>query len=210
MELRTYLDIIQGLSVTLASIVAVYGISSWRRETMWKRKYELAEEVLSCFYEVSESFHIIRNPAGYVGEGKTRKRNENETDEESKILDNAYVVIERFEKEKAPFIKLKSMKYRFMVLYGKEAGEPFDEIVRLTNKLLLASNLLGHRYWKDQGRRKFTDEQFEKHLKEMNEYESIFWASFNQEDKFKEDVNKTISKIETICKRIIEKNSSTQ
>ena len=79
MDLKSFLSVIQVLSVTIASMTAVYGISSWRRETKWKRKYELAEEVLSCFYEVSDSFDAIRNPAGYIGEGKTRKRNENET-----------------------------------------------------------------------------------------------------------------------------------
>jgi len=205
MELKNYLDIIQALTVTTASIVAVYGISSWRRETKWKRKYELAEEVLSCFYDVSERFDIIRNPAGYVGEGKTSKKNNNESQEESEILDNAYVVIERFEKEKAPFIKLKSLKYRFMVLYGRESGEPFDEIVRLTNKLFLASHRLGHRYWKDQGRRSFTEEQFQKHLEKMHEQEAIFWSDFGEEDAFKNEVNKTVSRMEKICEKIIRK-----
>ena len=47
----------------------------------------MAEEVLSSFYDVSERFDIIRNPAGYVGEGKTRKRNKHESEEESEILD---------------------------------------------------------------------------------------------------------------------------
>ena len=205
MELKNYVDIIQALSVATASIVAVFGISSWRREAKWKRKYELAEEVLSCFYDVSERFEIIRNPAGYVGEGKTRKRNENESKEESEILDNAYVVIERFEKEKASFVKLKSLKYRFMVLYGREAGNPFDEIDTLKNRLFLASHILGTRYWKDQGRLNFTDEQFEKHLEGMRQQEEIFWSSLEDGDEFKESVNKTISKIESICRKIIER-----
>ncbi len=204
MELKNYLETIQALAVIIASSVAVYGISSWRRETKWKRKYELAEEVLSCFYDISERFDIIRNPTGYVGEGKTRKRNESESPEESETLDNAYVVVERYEKEKAPFIQLKSLKYRFMVLYGKEAGEPFDDIIRLTNKLFYASRSLGRHYLKDQGR-KLTDKQFENHLNKMHELEDIFWSDFGEKgDKFKEEVNSAVSKIESICKRIIE------
>jgi len=206
MELKLFFDIIQALSVIIASIIAYYGISSWRKETMWKRKYELAEEVLSCFYEVSENFDTIRNPAGYVGEGKTRKRNENESPEESKILDSAYVVIERFEKVKAPFIKLKSLKYRFMVLFGKESEKPFNKIIKLTNKLFLASHRLGYKYWKDQVRQKFTDEKFDYHLKKMHEQEAIFWADFGEkEDVFKNDVDEVISEIENICQKIIEK-----
>jgi len=205
MNLKLYFDIIQGLSVTVVSLVAIYGISSWRRETKWKRKYELAEEVLSCFYEISDSFDKIRSPAGYSGEGKTRKRNDNETTEESEILDSAYVIIERYENEKAPFIKLRSMKYRFMALFGRKAGEPFNEINKLTIKLFIASKHLGNRYWKDQGRRHFTDEQFERHLTKMNEYEEIFWADYGETDKFKNEVNEVIKKIENICQKIIEK-----
>ena len=204
MELKSLLDIIQSISVTVVTVVAVYGISSWRREAKWKRKYELAEEVLSCFYEISDCFDKIRSPAASTGEGKTRVRNVNETPVESEILDNAYVVIERFEKEQAPFIKLKSMKYRFMVLFGKQTGEPFNEIVKLTNKLFIASNRLGNRFWKDQGRANFTEKQFEKHLIKMQEYEEIFWADYGETDRFKNEVNEVVIKIENICQKIIE------
>jgi hypothetical protein len=205
MDIKLYLDIIQGLSVTVVSFVAIYGISSWRREAKWKRKYELAEEVLSCFYEISDSFDIIRSQAGNSGEGKSRKRNERETPEESEILDSAYVIVERFEKEKAPFIKLRSMKYRFMALFGESAGEPFNEIDKLTRRLFIASQRLGNRYWKDQGRKNFTEKQFERHLAEMNKYEEIFWANYGEIDKFKNEVNDVVKKIENICQRIIEK-----
>lgn len=44
-----FFDVIKSLSIIIASIVAIYGINSWRREAKWKRKYELAEEVLSLF-----------------------------------------------------------------------------------------------------------------------------------------------------------------
>jgi hypothetical protein len=147
-------DIIQNLSVIIASIVAIYGITSWRREATWKRKYELAEEVLSLFYECKEKFQIIRSPYGHLLEGKTRKRRDNETPDEIERLDNAYVFIERYEKEKEPFMKLWSLKFRFMTIFGKEAGQPFDETRRILNTIFLAANKLGQRYWKDQGSKK--------------------------------------------------------
>jgi hypothetical protein len=205
MTLKDCLDIIQGLSIIIASTVAVWSISSWRRETKWKRKYELAEEVLSTFYDISDRFEIIRSPAGYVGEGKTRKRAKNETEEESKILDQAHVVFERYEKEKTPFVKLMSLKYRFMTLFGKEAIEPFNDIFKLRNKLFLAANSLGRRYWKVQGHRSFTEQQLERHLNEMEKQEAIFWSDLSDEDKFKKEVDLVISKIEKICQIIIEK-----
>jgi len=207
MDLKTILEVIQGGSIILASITAIYGISSWRREAKWKRKYEIAEEVLTTFYEISDKFERIRSPHSYVGEGKTRKRNEQETKEESEILDKAYIVFERFEKEKDPFIKLRSIKYRFMVLYGKESVEPFMEIEKLTSKLLFASKQLGQRYWKEQGRKEFTEKQLEKHLAKMEELENIFWSD-DEMDPFKNEINATITKIEEICGDILGKNSS--
>ena len=205
MDCSLIFDIINSISIVIASSVAIYGITSWRREAKWKRKYELAEEVLSLFYEVKESFETIRSPFGHTGEGKTRKRAKNEDPEESEIFDSAYVVIERYEREKTPFIKLKSLKYRFMAVYGKEWGVPFEEILKLRNKILSAANRLGNRYWKDQGRRQSTGEQFKKHLEKKHELEGVIWSNFEDEDKIREEIDSIIKKIDLICRTIIEK-----
>src|SRR6478752_4989395 len=157
-------SIIQSVAVVIASATAIFGITSWRREAKWKRKYELAEEVLSIFYECSEKIMMIRSVFGHSLEGKTRKKNENESPEESQILDNAYVFIERYEREKESFIKLFTLKFRFMAIFGKESGESFDEIRKIINTIILAANRLGTQYWKNQGRKSFRGTEFEKHL----------------------------------------------
>ena len=199
-------DILKSVSIIIASGAALYGINSWRRETKWKRKYELAEETLSLFYEVQDAISIIRNPLGSVDEGKTRKRGENERKEDSEILDSAYTVIERFEKNKVPFFKLRAIKYRFIALFGKESEKPFNEIVKLTNKIMTVSGFLGRRYWKDQGQRNLTDEQFEEHLKKMQEYESIIWEGYYEEnDSIKEKLEQIINEMEAVCNTVLRK-----
>lgn len=198
-------DTIQSLSVIIASIVAIYGITSWRREATWKRKYELAEEVLSLFYECKEKFQIIRSLAGHSLEGNTRKRGENETSDETQRLDNAYVFIERYEREKEPFTKLWSLKFRFMTIFGKDAGQPFDEIRKILHTIFFAASKLGQRYWKDQGSRRFTDAEFQKHLKEIQENEDIIWGSFDENDKIAIQVDKCIVQVEKYCESIMTK-----
>ncbi|WP_228235727.1 hypothetical protein [Allomuricauda sp. M10] len=197
-------EILKSLSIIIASSVAIYGINSWRREVKWKRKYELAEEVLSLFYEVQETISIIRSPLGYVNEGSSRKRMENEKPEDTEILDRAYTVIERFEKNKEPFFKLRAMKYRFITVFGRESESPFNEIVKLTNKIMTVSNFLGRRYWRDQGRRKFTDEQFQKHLDKMEEYEAVIWEGY-EDDKIKSQLDNIVLQIEKICNTVLKK-----
>lgn len=198
-------NIIQSICVITASITAIYGISTWRREAKWKRKYELAEEVLSLFYECKEKISIIRSPMSYVGEGKTRKRNENEKAEETEIMDNAFVFIERYEKEKEPFLKLYTLKFRFIAVFGKQANEPFDEIRKTVNEIMFSANKLGKRYWRDQGRRNFTDEQLDKHLAEMEKLENIVWSTYEENDVIEQKVDKCIVKIETYCLEIMKK-----
>jgi hypothetical protein len=196
-------SIIQSASVVIASTVAIIGITSWRNEAKWKRKYELAEEVLALFYECKEKIQIIRSPFGNTSEGKSRKKRDNETDEEAARLDNAYVVYERYEKEKETFSKLYSLKFRFMTLFGKQSEKPFDEIKKILNTIFFASNNLGQRYWKDQGRRQFTDAEFQKHLKEMHNYESIIYGHYDDDDDIAKQVNNCIQEIENYCKTIM-------
>ena len=58
-----FLDIVESIAVILASLFAIHGINSWRREMKEKRKYEVAEEVLALFYEARDKISLIRMPA---------------------------------------------------------------------------------------------------------------------------------------------------
>jgi len=198
-NINLILNIIKSVSIIIASCVAIYGINSWRREAKWKRKYELAEQTLSLFYEIKDIFSIIRSPFSYADEGKTRKRGKNERPEETEILDRAYIVIERFEKNKEPFYKLRAIKYRFITIFGKETEKYFSDIIKLSNKIMTVSGFLGRRYWKEQGRKEFSDTEFKLHLKKMEEYEGIIWEDFNEKDIIKNELEKIIFGIEKVC-----------
>lgn len=196
---------IQSIAIIVASLVAIRGINSWREETKWKGKYEMAFEVLSLFYEAQENIRIIRNPASSGTEGKTRKRRENETNEESERLDMAFVARERFEEHQEPFIKLKSFKPRFRALFGNGSEKPFDEIVKLMNHIFLASNFLGTRYWKEQHHRIKPPEEFIKFSKKQEEYEAVIWRNLKEPDDIEVQVDAIIAKIESYCIPILSK-----
>lgn len=203
--MKVLFEIIQNLSIIIASGVAVWGINSWRREAKWKRRYEVAEEVLSLTYECEEKFKIIRSPFSHSQEGKSRRRSDHETPEESDVLDRAYVVIERFEKEKEPFNKLFSLKFRFITLFGKKAGEPLDELRKILNTIFFAANRLGQRYWGDQANNFRTEQLRDKHLKEMNENEAIIWAQYDVHDETATKIEACVLKIEEYCSATMEK-----
>ena len=59
--ITTILEIIESISLIIASITAIIGISAWRRELKGKKEYDLAEEALYLFYESRDRIRIIRN-----------------------------------------------------------------------------------------------------------------------------------------------------
>lgn len=100
---------------------------------------ELAEEVLSLFYQARDVIREIRSPFGYGGEGSTRKSSPTESPEEKAALDNAYVAIERYSKHKELFSKIYAVRYRFMAQFGTDKVKPFDDLNRVINQIIMAS-----------------------------------------------------------------------
>ena len=195
------MNILQSLSIIIVAFVAVYSINAWRRELKGQRELDVSEQALALIYECKDNLQIIRSPFGFSGEGQTRKRRPDETKDESKAFDQAYVLIERYEKVKDSFIKLQSIKYKFMAIFGKETAEPFNEVNRIMNELFLAAKRLGLRYWnpKYQGQ----SERDPKWGKKILEYEAKFYSG-EEPDTIAEKMDNVVSRIEGICSKIIQ------
>jgi len=203
------IKILESISIILASIIAsgtvIYGIKTWRREYIGKRNIELAEDVLALFYEARDAIRYMRSPAGYTGEGSTRNANPNESPEEKKINDNAYVVFERYNKRQELFNKIYSMRYRYMAQFGKDEAKPFDDLNNIVNDIFISATMLPY-YWKEQGHRQWkTEAEFQKHLEEMEKHQAVFWEMRTDKDTITPRVDKVISDIEAQTFKIINK-----
>ena len=206
MTLKEITDIAQNVSIILASLFAIYGFDAWRREHVGVRRIELSEEVLSLFYQARDAIESIRSPFGFGGEGQTRKPNENETAEEKQSLDQAYVLIERYNKHSELFSRIHSLRYKFMALLGQEAAQPFDELNKIVNELLFASHQMAR--LAKQPLRHFNSEAEEK--KDRVNYlktDRVYYAG-GDDDPIAPRVNQTISSIEETCRHIIESKST--
>ena len=206
----TVLNTLQSISIIVASVitsgVVIYGVNAWHREYTGKRKLELAEEVLALFYEARDAIRIIRSPASYGGEGSTRNAAPNETPQEKQINDNAYIAVERYNKQQKLFNKIHSMRYRYMAQFSKDAAKPFDELNRIVNDILRSAGMLSH-YWKEQGKRQWkSEEEFQQHLNAMHKQEAIFWEMSSDTDQITPRVEEVISDIEARCAKVIRKS----
>src|SRR6202012_4354907 len=119
--------IAQSVFVCLTALIALLGINEWRRQTVGKRKIELAEQVLASFYEAGDLFVWVRSPAAFGGEGETRQA-EGEDENVRRSRNTYFVPIERMQKHSELFAKLQSQRYSFMALFGSDAVAPFDAL----------------------------------------------------------------------------------
>lgn len=192
------LNLIESISIIVAAGVAVYGLESWRKETKWKREFELKEEVLSLFYHAEDSIARIRNPFSFIGEGKSRERSKDEDPKLTELLDRAFVAYERYDKEKTVFIELRSLKYRFKAVFGNDTTQTFDEIENIIKEIFKAAHMLAQIYWPKQGT-PMNEQEYEQHLKKLWELESIFWSGFDDPDKISVRVKQAIKKNRASC-----------
>lgn len=203
------LEILGSLAIILASGVAIYGISSWRREMMGKRKYELAEEVLALFYEARKKISEIRSIHGNIEEGKNRKPNPNETPEEQKALNDAYVVFERYQKNQEIFNRLHALRYRFMAIFGTNKAKPFYDLNKVVNEIFIAARMLGILWhMRSQTHLPRSKERYDKIIEDIEKYEAIFWEGLKDPDPITPKVDSLILAIDEICKPILRKEPS--
>ena len=192
------LDFISSVAVLISALTFIAGVSAWRREFVGKRRIELAESVLAMFYEAEDIIRQIRNAGSFVGEGKTRKRAENELKEDSELLDRAYIVIERYQKREVLFSQIKSIRYRVKAVFGPSSIEPFDELDTIINEIFNAAQMLGSHYWPRQGRVEMASEEFKKHLEDKHRYETVIWYMGEENDTVTPRVKEIIANIENV------------
>ena len=135
MNLNDIVNLISSTSVILVSIVGVWGIKKWRKEIRFKRKFELAEEILINAYEAVDVIGVIRFPASRTDEGQTRELKDDETPEQTRTLNNLYVIKERFLKNNDSFKKLFSIRYNVKAVMGKEFEENLNVILKMPKKI---------------------------------------------------------------------------
>lgn len=188
-------DVLNSLSIVIASFTAIYGINSWRKEARWKRKYELAEEVLVLVYEVREAMRYIRNPWQTEGlvDGKRMK-----------ALD---IVIQRRDKYKDNFARLNSMKYRFMVIHDKNAEKLFDRMDALLVEIVAAAWNLDNRYYKAYDENIWdSDEERLKNVEKMHEMQKIIWK-IEENNEFDKKVDLLVKEFNEMCEAVIKRGS---
>ncbi|MDR5866216.1 hypothetical protein [Halomonas koreensis] len=194
----------EAVAIIAACWAIISGVGAWKREFIGKRKIELAEEVLASFFEVKDAIAFMRSPFSSGNEGKTRQRADNETKEESELLDRGYIVYERYNAKKETFVKFNTLKYRFMAAFGAETEAIFNDTSRTLNSIFVSAQMLATHYWQRQGRVQMADDEFRRHLDKMHEHEGVFWDRMNDDDEIRTQLQSIQERLDVITRPCFE------
>ena len=195
------IELIECISIIIASFTAIYGIGAWRREMRGRNEYNLVEEVLVLFYEARDRIRAIRAPFVPVFEEIKRETDTRETKEKKFALDRAYIVMERYQKYQEVFNKLHTLRYRFMALFGEDKVKPFDDLWSVINNIFIAVSQLPFNECK-------TAEEVQEYLEIKQECEKYFSSTFIDKDPIEIRVNEIIANIDKICGKILQRKNS--
>jgi len=141
MQIGSVTDWLQTTIFGASALAAYWGLSAWKQEAVGRRKAELAEDILARFYEARDIFPVLRSPFSSPGEGATRQKNDDETEDLARHLDLLYVPFERYNYHREFFAQLQSKRYRFRAYFGEQADEPFVKLNKALNEFLVAARM---------------------------------------------------------------------
>lgn len=196
---------LQAIAVWIATIFA---ITAWRKETVGRRKSELAEDVLADFYRAWDLLITVRLPGSFSGEGQSRPKPAftSATDADfHKLLDSYYVPVERLKGQYEFLSNMQAKKYRCSALFGPEIEKLFNEFRGIETKIISSSHALIrlHQQAKDRGGK--VDES------KIDQYEKIIgWRIDINEggDEIDSQVERLIADVESILKPYLKESES--
>lgn len=199
------MEFLRDISLLIGIWVAIYGIDSWRREYIGRRRIELAEDVLALFYEAADAIRWMRSPGGYSGELDKIVRHEGETERAFEARKSASIVFVRYDQKQELFNRIYAIRYRFMAQLGKSNIAPFNTLHSITSELFVAARMKALLLTKEHFR---TENQYHEHHDKLLKYEESLWDSFAEEDPINPKLEEMIRDIERISSGVIEGQST--
>jgi hypothetical protein len=194
---------LKSASIVVASWVAIWGISAWRREHVGKKRLDTAEEMLSLFYQARDAIGEIRSPGSFASEASGRARSPYESEEDASIRDRAYIPIARYQRQSEFFGKLKSLRYSAMAQFGPHFGKPFDDLDQVVREILAATSTLAN-LWRNLG----GPENAGRNLELMRKLEARIWAGASADggtDEMAVRIDTIVSEVETLARPQIDR-----
>ena len=178
--------LIQTFMVTITGGVAIAGLTTWRRQISYKRKAEIAEQVLIDFYRVRDVLLWVRTPAFLNTEVQSRKGDDHAM---------FFIPIDRLTRESELFSRINAHRYVYGTYFGMNNLSPFDDIKRIHSSIRQAAETL------------IETAEIELTGGKDQMLEQLGWGKFRQKpnrpDKTDRQVEAAVSAVEALCRPVL-------
>lgn len=157
----------------------------------WKRRTELAEQILAHFYKARDIFVAARHPAAFGGEGETRPDRDKDNEAVRHHHDAIYAPFERLTKERDFFSEMQARRFRFTAVFGNEAAEAFQVFVRNYNRIGIAVRALIH------DREHLTPDM-------RTKFEGMIGWTMDENDPVQLELDQAVNTIEGTCRPVLQ------
>jgi len=122
-------DIAIGVSAVIVASLAVFGLRTWRRELTGKAKFDVARNVMLLGFKLRDDFQWATSPFTSSGESVGRSRRENESSNESTVLNEWYARQRRLQPLVEDLQKLQTAGWEAEILLGEDSGKSVSEAI---------------------------------------------------------------------------------
>jgi hypothetical protein len=196
-----------GLAMTLfISILGLRTFEKWKREKLEERRIEIALDALSMAYQAKDVFESIRRPIVSSHEYEDMPEIPEEADDARGARGEPFAVSRRLEKNKEFFDSISQLQPRVMALFGPEAEDTFEILVRATRTVALSAWLV----WAIAATKEVDREKVLAELEDdtslAQHRANIFWpqleeeASEKTEDLVGKEIEEFVEEIEKLCR----------
>ena len=189
--------LIQNVIAVTALVFAIRGVRNWSRERRDLRRAELAEKTLVAAYRAKDAIQFVRSPFGSVGEGATRKRDPNETTDQTQALDSAFAPIERLSRASEIFEEVQSLRYSIGAAFSLTAAKPLTVFMEVRAEIIAAS----HSKMRDATRDGRVTEAAIAHAEKMD---AVIWEGYGEDEKIVPRLDQAIADLEKSFRPYVE------
>jgi hypothetical protein len=159
-----------------------------------KRRQEMAEDLLSGFYQARTVMQSVRSPLSFESEGAERPRPDYENEAQARSRNIYYVPLARLKKHSEFLSDFMSKRYRAQAMFGAGIGGAFQSVHEVVGAVQVSSDMLIQ--MAGEGLDPTTRRQFEK---------DIWWTNL-ADDSLDQKIQQAIQAVEAICRPILESN----
>lgn len=138
-------EIAVGLSAAIVAVVAILGLSQWRKELQGKARFEAARKLAYLAYQFGDQYKRARGTWTSVSESTERDRHPDENASEAQHRDECFARMNRIRLAQETLKEIHQVCWEAEVLFGKDIGRLIEPLEDLFNMLHTAIEMyFGH------------------------------------------------------------------